>query len=234
LDEDTHRDGSLIHSTSSLGADTTSLTSSGSLAPDDVLNELGAALMGESQVRPVTHSESCSQPQVLTDQERLIPRGNVHRLMVDQLPRNAKVSNGAKCLVQEFSTEIICFCVSEAASKSTGKAVVASDLVNALEALDLSFFVAPLDEAMSARTSRTGTSTGGPYASELQALQMTQPLTVPPVVPPVSWTNPYIAPQEQHSPVLAPCMASPVAPPMTQPLTVPPVVPHPFRGLIRT
>ena len=76
----------------------------------------------------------------LRAQDRLNPLANVGRLMAMELPRNAKISNEAKVLMQEMVTEFICFVTSEANDLSLAskrRALRPDDILSALKALGM-------------------------------------------------------------------------------------------------
>ena len=85
-----------------------------------------------------------SPPEPLREQDRLLPMANVARLMASELPNDAKISRDAKLLMQEMVSEFICFVTSEAndlCMTSGHKAISQSDLLNALDNLDLACFL---------------------------------------------------------------------------------------------
>ena len=53
-------------------------------------------------------------PDVLREQDRLLPMANIARLMSMELPADAKIARDAKVLMQEIASELICFLTSEA------------------------------------------------------------------------------------------------------------------------
>lgn len=83
-------------------------------------------------------------PQPLTEQERLLPLANIGHMMASVLPKNAKISKEAKQLMQELTTELICFATSECNDVSLAhghKSIGFDDLVEGFENVDLGMFI---------------------------------------------------------------------------------------------
>jgi len=89
-------------------------------------------------------SNSRPAPKPLTEQERLLPLANIAHMMASMLPKNAKISKEAKQLMQELTTEFICFVTSECNDVSLShnrKSICFDDLVEGFENVDLGMFI---------------------------------------------------------------------------------------------
>ena len=83
-------------------------------------------------------------PRPLTQQERLLPLANIAHIMADVLPEKAKISKAAKELMQELTTEFICFSTSESSDVSRShnhKSIGVGDMVEGFQNVDLGMFV---------------------------------------------------------------------------------------------
>ena len=83
-------------------------------------------------------------PRPLTEQERLLPLANIGHMMAGVLPKNAKISKEAKQLMQELTTELICFATSECNDVSLAhghKSIGVDDLVEGFENVYLGMFI---------------------------------------------------------------------------------------------
>ena len=89
-------------------------------------------------------SNSRPPPKPLTEQERLLPLANIAHMMASALPKGAKISKEAKHLMQELTTEFICFTTSECNDVSLShnhKSIGVEDLYEGFENVDLGMFV---------------------------------------------------------------------------------------------
>ena len=89
-------------------------------------------------------SNSRPAPKPLTEQERLLPLANIAHMMASMLPKNAKISKEAKQLMQELTTEFMCFTTSECNDVSLShnrKSIGFEDLVEGFENVDLGMFI---------------------------------------------------------------------------------------------
>ena len=117
------------------------------LVPDftqDDANPCGTTV-GQTMSGPMrTSASDHPPPQPLTEQERLLPLANIGHIMASVLPKNAKISKEAKQLMQELTTELICFATSECNDVSLAhghKSIGVDDLVEGFENVDLGMFI---------------------------------------------------------------------------------------------
>jgi len=87
---------------------------------------------------------------VLREPDRLLPAANVGRIMARALPDGYKISKCARQLMQECTSEAICFVTSEVIERCQQRQqriMTAADFISAARDLDLAEFV-PSPEAM--------------------------------------------------------------------------------------
>ena len=78
-------------------------------------------------------------PSPLDGQGRLIPATNLARIMSTQLPHKGRISRDSRLLMQEVTTEILCFLSAEADSRcrEAGRTTMRSaDVILAMNSLD--------------------------------------------------------------------------------------------------
>ena len=118
---------------------------------------------------------------VIRGQDRLMPVANVSRIMRHALPPHAKISDGAKEMIQDCVSEFISFVTGEANERchtEHRKTVTAEDLVWAMNRLGFDDYVRPLNAFLQRmrEIEGGGSGRGSRRGSSLVALQGAQTL----------------------------------------------------------
>lgn len=88
--------------------------------------------------------DDSDEPNIVREQDRLLPIANVARIMKMAVPSNAKIAKDAKETVQECVSEFIAFVTSEASDRcqqEKRKTINGEDILWAMESLGFDHYV---------------------------------------------------------------------------------------------